>query len=74
LYFSKHAVGKAAQRFAFSIAAAASTALPAFAPFLSAFFTHRFRRRSKKLGLIEYTGTGDVTVRDELMTDVVLHD
>ena len=34
------------------------------------FFMNKFR----KLGLIEYTGTGDVTVRDELMTDVVLHD
>jgi hypothetical protein len=37
------ALGKAAQRFAFSIAAAASIAIPAFIPFLSAFFTHRFR-------------------------------
>ena len=34
------------------------------------FFMNKFR----KLGLIEYTGTGDVTVRDELMTDVLLHD
>jgi CRP/FNR family cyclic AMP-dependent transcriptional regulator len=34
------------------------------------FFMNKFR----KLGLIEYTGKGDVTVRDELMTDVVLHD
>ena len=34
------------------------------------FFMNKFR----KLGLIEYTATGDVTVRDELMTDVVLHD
>ena len=34
------------------------------------FFMNKFR----KLGLIEYTGAGDVTVRDELMTDVVLHD
>ena len=34
------------------------------------FFMNKFR----KLGLIEYTGTGEVTVRDELMTDVVLHD
>ena len=33
-----------------------------------------FMNKFKKLGLIEYTGTGDVTVRDELMTDVVLHD
>jgi CRP/FNR family cyclic AMP-dependent transcriptional regulator len=34
------------------------------------FFMNKFR----KLGLIEYTRTGDLTVRDELMTDVVLHD
>ena len=34
------------------------------------FFMNKFR----KLGLIEYTGSGDVTVRDELMTDVLLHD
>ena len=34
------------------------------------FFMNKFR----KLGRIEYTGTGDVTVRAELMTDVVLHD
>jgi CRP/FNR family transcriptional regulator, cyclic AMP receptor protein len=33
-----------------------------------------FMNKFKKLGLIEYTGTGDVTVRDELMIDVVLHD
>ena len=33
-----------------------------------------FMNKFKKLGLIEYTGTGDVTVRDELMTDMVLHD
>ena len=33
-----------------------------------------FMNKFKKLGLIEYTGTGDVTVRDALMTDVVLHD
>jgi CRP/FNR family transcriptional regulator, cyclic AMP receptor protein len=32
-----------------------------------------FMNKFKKLGLIEYTGTGDVTVRDELMTDVLLH-
>ena len=32
-----------------------------------------FMNKFKKLGLIEYTGTGDVTVRDELMI-VVLHD
>jgi hypothetical protein len=34
------------------------------------FFMNKFR----KLGLIEYTGSGEVTVRDELMIDVVLHD
>ena len=34
------------------------------------FFMNKFR----KLGLIEYKGTGDITVRDELMTDIVLHD
>jgi len=33
-----------------------------------------FMNKFKRLGLIEYTGTGDVTVRDELLTDVVLHD
>ena len=33
------------------------------------FFMNKFR----KLGLIEYTGKGDVTVRNELMADVVLH-
>src|SRR6187399_1701611 len=33
-----------------------------------------FMNKFKRLGLIEYTGTGDITVRDELMTDVVLHD
>jgi len=33
-----------------------------------------FMNKFKKLGLIEYTGTGDVTVRDELMIDMVLHD
>jgi CRP-like cAMP-binding protein len=33
-----------------------------------------FMNKFKKLGLIEYTGTGDVTVRDELMIDVILHD
>ena len=33
-----------------------------------------FMNKFKKLGLIEYTGTGAVTVRDELITDVVLHD
>jgi CRP/FNR family cyclic AMP-dependent transcriptional regulator len=34
------------------------------------FFMNKFRN----LGLIEYTRTGELTVRDELMTDVVLHD
>ena len=34
------------------------------------FFMNKFR----KLGLIDYAETGDITVRDELMTDVVLHD
>jgi CRP/FNR family transcriptional regulator, cyclic AMP receptor protein len=34
------------------------------------FFMNKFR----KLGLIEYKGTGDITVRDELLTDLVLHD
>jgi CRP-like cAMP-binding protein len=33
-----------------------------------------FMNKFKKLGLIEYTGNGEVTVRDELMIDVVLHD
>jgi CRP/FNR family cyclic AMP-dependent transcriptional regulator len=33
-----------------------------------------FMNKFKKLGLIEYKGTGDVTVREELMTDVVLRD
>src|SRR5207248_433061 len=34
------------------------------------FFMNKFR----KLGLIEYGGTGDITVREELIADVVLHD
>jgi len=34
------------------------------------FFMNKFR----KLGLISYTSTGDITVMDEIMTDVVLHD
>ncbi len=34
------------------------------------FFMNKFR----KLGLIEYRGTGDITVRDELIIDIVLHD
>jgi CRP/FNR family transcriptional regulator, cyclic AMP receptor protein len=34
------------------------------------FFMNKFR----KLGLIEYRGSGDITVRDELLTDIVLHD
>ena len=33
-----------------------------------------FMNKFRKLGLIEYTGTGEITVREELMTDVVLHD
>ena len=34
------------------------------------FFMNKFR----KLGLIHYKGTGDITVRDELITDIVLND
>jgi CRP/FNR family transcriptional regulator, cyclic AMP receptor protein len=34
------------------------------------FFMNKFR----KLGLIDYEGTGDITVKDELLTEVVLHD
>jgi CRP/FNR family cyclic AMP-dependent transcriptional regulator len=34
------------------------------------FFMNKFR----KLGLIEYKGTGDITVRDELIRDIALHD
>jgi CRP/FNR family cyclic AMP-dependent transcriptional regulator len=34
------------------------------------FFMNKFR----KLGLIEYRGTGVITVRDALITDIVLHD
>ncbi len=34
------------------------------------FFMNKFR----KLGLIEYKGTGDITVREELIIDLVLHD
>ena len=34
------------------------------------FFMNKFR----KLGLIEYKGTGEITVRDELIRDIVLHD
>jgi len=34
------------------------------------FFMNKFR----KLGLIEYTAKGEITLREELMTDVVLHD
>ena len=34
------------------------------------FFMNKFR----KLGLIDYAGTGDITVRDEMITDIVLHD
>jgi CRP/FNR family cyclic AMP-dependent transcriptional regulator len=35
--------------------------------------TH-FMNKFRTMGLIEYTGKGDITVRAELMTDVVLHD
>ena len=35
--------------------------------------TH-FMNKFKTMGLIEYTGKGEITVRDELMTDIVLHD
>jgi CRP/FNR family cyclic AMP-dependent transcriptional regulator len=35
--------------------------------------TH-FMNKFKTMGLIEYTTKGHITVRDELMTDVVLHD
>jgi len=34
------------------------------------FFMNKFR----KLGLIEYRGKGEITLREALMTDVVLHD
>jgi len=34
------------------------------------FFLNKFR----KLGLIDYSGTGDITVKDGLLTDLVLHD
>lgn len=34
------------------------------------FFMNKFRR----LGLIQYKGTGDIIVKDELITDIVLHD
>ena len=33
-----------------------------------------FMNKFRKLGLIEYTGKGEITLREELMTDVVLHD
>lgn len=33
-----------------------------------------FMNKFRKLGLIEYTGKGEITVREELVTDVVLHD
>jgi CRP/FNR family cyclic AMP-dependent transcriptional regulator len=35
--------------------------------------TH-FMNKFRTMGLIEYTGKGDIKVRDALMTDVVLHD
>ena len=34
--------------------------------------TH-FMSKFKTMGLIEYTEKGEITVRDELMTDIVLH-
>jgi CRP/FNR family transcriptional regulator, cyclic AMP receptor protein len=33
-----------------------------------------FMNKFRKLGLIEYTGKGEITLREGLMTDVVLHD
>jgi CRP/FNR family cyclic AMP-dependent transcriptional regulator len=33
-----------------------------------------FMNKFRKLGLIEYTGKGEITLREELMTDLVLHD
>ena len=33
-----------------------------------------FMNKFRTMGLIEYTGNGDIKVRDELMTDVVLLD
>jgi CRP/FNR family transcriptional regulator, cyclic AMP receptor protein len=33
-----------------------------------------FMNKFKRLGLIEYTGAGVITVRDELLMDIVLHD
>ena len=33
-----------------------------------------FMNKFKKLGLIHYRGTGDITVNEELITDLVLHD
>ena len=33
-----------------------------------------FMKKIRKLGLIEYRGTGDITVREELIADIVLHD
>jgi CRP/FNR family cyclic AMP-dependent transcriptional regulator len=33
-----------------------------------------FMNKFKKLGLIQYKGTGDITVNEQLITDFVLHD
>lgn len=33
-----------------------------------------FMNKFKKLGLIHYRGTGDITVKEDLITDLVLHD
>ena len=33
-----------------------------------------FMNRFRKLGLIDYRGTGDITVKAELLTEAVLHD
>ncbi len=35
--------------------------------------TH-FMNKFKGLGLIDYAGNGEITIRAELLTDVVLHD
>jgi len=33
-----------------------------------------FMNKFRKLGLIDFKGTGDITVKDELLTEVILHD
>ena len=33
-----------------------------------------FMNKFKKLGLIHYRGTGDITVNEDLITDLALHD